>query len=319
MKRISLFLLFTLLYASIEAQQSYKAGMISLTPYIPEDTELSVKSQKQLLTKLNQIITAGGMANEGFDNRFVITANIQEIELAETATTPMKVAIKLALTIYIGDGIDGTLFSSYTSEISGVGDSKEDACISAIRKLSPRKPELLSYIETGKQRIIQYYNTIYPNIIRTAKATAKNGQYDEAIGMLCTIPINSEFHEHAQNLIAEYGETSLEKYNQSLLIKAQSAWATSPNEYGAEKAKELIELMQMPSSPLLAKTQKLCEDISVRLKHISDKKWKLERDIHLTKIKNEHEHKMAKINAAVQIAKANAANRPKIIYHVHWW
>lgn len=319
MKRISMFLMVSLFVLCALAQSSGKAGMISLNPYIPEDAELSVKLRKQLITKMSQIASAAGMAGEGFDNRFIITANIQEVELAETATIPVKVAASLSVTFFVGDGIDGTLFSSYTFNVKGIGNDKEDAYFAAIRKISPRKPELLQAVELGKQRIVQYYNTVGPEIINTAKAAAAGGQYDEAISILFAIPMSSDVYPEAQRLIAEYGMVSLEKYNESLLTNAQATWAASPNEEGAEKAREIISQMQMPSQNILTKTQKLSNEIAARLKAVSDREWKLERDIRMAEIKNEHEQNMATIRAVESVAKAQAANRPRVVYHVHWW
>lgn len=319
MKRISMFLMATLFVLCALAQNASKTGMISLNPYIPEDAELSPKLRKQLTTKMSQIASAAGMAGEGFDNRFIITANIQEVEVAETATTPVKVAASLAVTFFVGDGIDGTLFSSYTLNVKGIGNNKEEAYFAAIRKISPRKPELLQAVELGKQRIVQYYNTVGPDIINTAKAAAAGGQYDEAISMLFAIPMSSDIYPEAQRLIAEYGVESLGKYNQSLLTNAQAAWSASPNEEGAEKAREFISQMQMPTQDILTKTQKLSSEIAARLKAVSDREWKLERDIRMAEIKNEHEQNMATIRASESVAKARIANQPRVVYHVHWW
>lgn len=319
MKRISIFLMASLFVLCAVAQGADKTGMISLKPYIPEDAGLSPKLHKQLMTKMSQIASAAGMAGEGFDNRFIITANIQETELAETATIPVKMAASLAVTFFVGDGIDGTLFSSCTVNVKGIGDNKEDAYYAAIRKISPRKPELLQAVELGKQRIVQYYNSVGPEIINTAKAAAAGGQYDEAISMLFAIPMSSDIYPEAQRLIAEYGAASLEAYNQSLLANAQAAWAASPNEEGAEKAREFISQMQMPSQDILTKTQKLSREIATRLQAVSDREWKLERDIRMAEIKNEHEQNMATIRAAESVAKAYASSRPRVVYHVHWW
>ena len=171
-----------------------RIGSISLNPFILEEENLDESSTIALRNKLQQIATVAGMTGEGFDNRFVITAHLQELEKSETATIPSKTAIKAAATIYIGDGIDGTLFSSYTTEIKGIGDTESQAYSSIIRKIQVRDPKLQEAVETGKQRIIQYYDQIAPNIISSAQAAAKGGNFDEAISMLFAIPMaNSQF------------------------------------------------------------------------------------------------------------------------------
>lgn len=330
MKKYIVFILLCLLTSRIGAQDASsddKVGMIALNPFVPEEDHNGPQTLKALMNKLSQTATAAGMAGEGFDNRFIITAHVQELEIAETTTIPAKTAAKISLGIYVGDGIDGTLFSSYTKELKGIGDTKDAAISAAVRKLQVRDPELQKSIGLGKERIVEYYNKISPNIIKTAESAAAAGKYDEAISALFAIPMSCNDYQQAQTLIAKYGNISLEKANQQIVSKARAAWSESPNEDGASAAMKMLEQLTMPSDKTIAEAKSLQQEISSRLKAVSDREWKLQvleaQNAHkeqMAQIKSERDQNIAAVNAAASVARAYYNSRPRVVYHVHsWW
>lgn len=315
-------------FSSLRAQSlDYKTGMISLNPYVDENEHLDAASTSALLSKLSQIATVSGTSGEGFDNRFVITAHITELEASTTATAPPKTAVKVAIGIYIGDGIDGTLFSSYVKELKGIGDSKEQAYASAIKKLQVRDPQLLQSIELGKQRIVDYYDQVSPDILRTAEAAAGSGKYDEAMSMLFAIPMSCRDYQKAQQMIAKYGAISLENANQLLINNARAAWSASPDENGATQAMGYLNQLNAPSAKVLAEAKALSNEIATRLKAVSDREWQFtvqqEQHAHseqMARIQSEKEQNIAAVNAAASVARAYYKSRPRVVYHVHsWW
>lgn len=328
MKRFlfELFAAFICLAVNAQADMG-KLGMISLNPYIPAEENLSEQATIALRNKLQQIATVGGMTGEGFDNRFIITAHLQVLEKSETMTTPNKTAVKLCATIYIGDGIDGTLYSSYSKEVKGIGESESHAYMSAIRKLPVRDPNLQQAVEQGKQRIIQYYEQIAPNIISTAKSAAAGGNYDEAISMLFSIPMANVNFSTAQSLIAEYAATALDKTNQLVLNNARAAWSTSADEAGAAKAAEILKELNNPSPQILAQAKALSNEMAQRMKAVSDREWQLvvqqEQNSHkqeMARINSERQQNVAAINAAASVARAYYNSKPRVVYHVRsWW
>lgn len=65
-------------------------GLISLNPYIPESENIDESTYSAMITKLNQIATAYGMSGTGFDNRFIITAHLQNVKSVQTQTFHKK-------------------------------------------------------------------------------------------------------------------------------------------------------------------------------------------------------------------------------------
>lgn len=290
-------------------------GLISLNPYIPESENIDESTYSAMITKLNQIATAYGMSGTGFDNRFIITAHLQNIKSVQTQTFPQKNAVVISACIYVGDGLDGTLFSNYCCEKKGIGDTEQQAIASAIRKINPNDEKLQIAIDKGKKQILKYYDHMSGNIIAAAKTAAANGKFEEAMSMLFSIPIYNKDFETAQNMIAQYGYTSLDNNNKDIVRKARSAWSIDPTESGAEAACELLEQLDCPSQNIQNDAQKLQNEIVERLKATSDREFNLE----VKKANDEKETRLAAIKAVSNAAKAYAASRPKTIYKYIWW
>lgn len=307
-------------------QQDDGVGKISLNPYVSDSENIGEKATKGLIMKLGQIATAAGMSGKGFDNRFIITAHLQELDCETTATYPPKTSLRVSVAIYVGDGIDGTLFSSYVKEYKGIGNNREEAYAAAVRKLQVNDSELLRSVEIGKERIIQYYNMISEIIIKAAESEANAGRYEEAISALFAIPMACKGYDAAQKLISQYGIIALETNNQKLIADARSAWSSSPNEEGASKAMGLLNRLQMPSAKALSEAKTLNNEIAARLKEVSDREWKLnvqqvqnEHNEQMAWIESEKQQNIATVQAAASVARAYYNSRPRVIYHVHWW
>lgn len=301
--------------ATAIGQTANDIGLISLNPYIPESEGLGQKATAMLQSKLLQIATVNGMSGAGFDNRFIITAHIQKLRSSQTQTFPQKNAVEVSIGIYVGDGLDGTLYSSYTCEAKGIGDSEDQAIASAIRKVVPTQEALQSAIIKGKEQILNYYDKMSGSILQTAKATAAAGRYDDAVNMLFAIPMNNKDFQTAQALIAQYGSTSLDNKNLEIVRQARSAWSANPTEEGASEASTILQKLDAPSAKVQAEAKNLQTEMASRLKAVSDREYQQE----LKQEQNEKEERLAAIKAAASVAKAYIASQPRVVYHYHWW
>lgn len=300
---------------AVTAQMGKDIGLVCLNPYIPENEELEVQASSMLTSKLQQIATANGMSGAGFDNRFIITAHVQKLQVSQTQTFPQKTTVHLNVGIYVGDGLDGTLYSSYACEVKGIGNNEDQAVAAAIRKVNPMQQDLQEAIVKGKKMILEYYDKMSGNIIQTAKTTAAAGRYEDAINMLFAIPMNNKDFQTAQSLIAQYGSTSLNNKNMEVVRNARSTWSANPTEDGALEAKKTLEDLNAPSAKVMTEVKKLQEEIAARLKAVSDREFRLEAK----KVQNEKELEIATVNAVASVAKAYVANQPRVVYHCHWW
>lgn len=328
--------------------QKYDFDKITLAPNIESTQVLDANANRIMRDKLSQLALASGFTSKGIDDRFVITSHATELESVVMPSTPTKYVVRLLVTIYVGDGEVGTLFSSYTSEAKGIGTTQDEAYANAYKRIKTRSPELIASIKQGGMKIIDFYNANYSSIIANAQAIAKQGKYDEAIYNLFTIPEACKGYEQAQQLAGKLAFQAAEQYNDQIITRARAAWAASPNEQGADQAQRILAEMSNPSSNSIAKAQKLAKEMATRLQNVEDQRLRLERlqaqydhaermaeikedartertrinanaSVQRTQIRANARQNVAAINAARDIAVSYYNSRPRRVYHYHWW
>lgn len=177
MKRV-LLIAWTLLAAiPVFGQNNYaKAddfGRIVLTVHLDAEKSHVPKNAARILkNKMSQIVTQNGMGGS-IVQRFIITANVNVLTQDITPTAPPMHAYTLDITFYIGDGVQGTLFSSTSVRAKGVGETEDKAFIAALKAVKVKDEAFAEMIATGKQRILEYYNSQCDMILQKHAAWLK--------------------------------------------------------------------------------------------------------------------------------------------------
>lgn len=336
MKRLCILLLLTSFITTALAAV-YDFDKIVLAPNIETSQVLDGKANKILESKLAQLVLNSGLTSKGVNDRFVITAHAVELESVCMPSTPTRYSIKLMLTIYVGDGEKGTLFSSYTVELKGIGNSNDDAYAAAYKRLNIKDPQLIASVQDGSRRIVDYYEANYQSIISRAKTLSNQGEFNEAIYELFAIPPMCSGYSQAQTLAGQLAIKASDQYNGEVITRARAAWAASPNENGSEQAQRILAEMSNPTPAMLTKAQQFTKEMATRLQNVEDQRLKLER----LQAQYEHKEEMARIkadakvetarinaNARQNIAATKAArdiavayynSRPRRVYHYYWW
>lgn len=315
MKRLGLFIYFTCLTL---CWVSAGNGNFSITPYISNEVagmNITERVTKRLDSKLVQIITANE-AYGGVDNRFVLTPRINIISQETTATIPSKTIIRIEIVFCVGDGISGTLFKSVTMEYSGVGDSLEDAILSAITKIRSTDLSLKSLIDASKDEIINYYNRVGNGLIQRAKSAATSQEYEDAISYLVRIPQGCTYYDEAQEQILRYSSMILKRENEKLLLQAKTAWIASPDYNGAEEASKFLSQICITDDNIKKETNLLIKGINSSLRNQQEKEYKLA----LREIDSNETIQLAEINTSAQVASSLIESIPQLAYNViHWF
>jgi hypothetical protein len=232
MKRIIFLILIGVLLAPLANAQnslgkSDDLARISLTPIVPDELQTVPKYAKKMLqNKLKQVATTNGLGG-GANPRFIITADADIITKDITPTAPPMTAVTLGINFYIADVVEQKIFSSAVIELKGVGTNENKAYIGAIKKIAPRNPQLRHFIETGKEKIIEYYNSQCDNIITDAKAKASMKDYGRAIFTLTSIPdVCKECYDKAMALVPDVYQQYMDDQCQKDLAKAKSAFGS---------------------------------------------------------------------------------------------
>lgn len=192
MKKVFLIFIMLLNFSLIAQNSRGKAddaNRLALKTVIPTQIEpLTPAVQNVLKSKLNQITTKNGMGGSILNQRFIIVPYIDVLTKDITPTIPPMNAYTLEFTLYIGDGINGTLFSSTSISLKGVGKTKTKAYISALRGLNVNDERYQRFIEAGKNKIIEYYNSKCDFILKEALTLADQKNYDNSLFILMSIP-----------------------------------------------------------------------------------------------------------------------------------
>lgn len=299
---------FFLVTTSMVAQEN--TG-IYLGANIPEQAEDIPSNSKSLfVNKLGQIITKNGVSDDLNNSRFILVPKVSVITKNITPTAPPKIALNLDVTLYIADGIGGNLFASESFNLKGVGTNETKAYISAINRLKPGNPAIQNFIEKGKNKIINYYNTNCDLIIRKAGNLEAQKKYEEALFELSLIPESSTCFNKSYKLIRSIFQKVIDRECKIRLNEASGIWAANQDINAANEAAEILVEID-PDSSCFSQVKSLFSKISSRVKEVSDRGWTyklkvldLEKD---------------RIKAARDVGVAYGNNQPQKEYNYKGW
>lgn len=273
MKKVTLLLIcFGITLMSYSQQASTKGSSISLKVIVEDTPEVVPTTAKvQVINKLNTLITKNGIASGDLLNRFFITVISSPLTKDITPTSPAQIAQTLEMTFYIADYFDKKVFSTTSVTVKGVGTNETKSYMDAVKNINVNSPVLLKFIDEGKSKIIDYYNSQAETIMSQAKALSLKKQYEEALYLLTSIP--SECDKYNQSLAL-----SIEIYQQYVnylcdvnLAKAKTTWMSQQNSEGAAATAEYLGQIY-PDAACYGEAQKLYTEIKGKV--LDD--WKFE-------------------------------------------
>ena len=294
------------------------AGRIALTPVILENSNIAPSAANVVLNKLTQIVTKNGLAGDSFDPRFVITANMVELDHYVTATAPPMQAYSFSPTLYIGDAATGNLFATCPlNTVKGVGASEAQAYMQAVRALKTNGPEIQAFIETGKTKIIEWYNTQIDFLISEANSLAGQDRYDEAIALLFTVPtVCKDAFDKAMRAAEQIFQQKIDIEGAQLLNTATHVWNANQSWAGASEAASYLSRIH-PLSAVMPAAMDLSETIAKRVKELDTREWNFAMKQFDASVSLESQ----RISAMAEIGKA-MAKRPVNYYNMNsfgWW
>ena len=312
MKRLFITLLWAV--AALAATgQTARFGCLTITPYVDPATGFDDATSRLLQTKLAYAVSLAN-ASGGFDKRFVITPKADVVQQTTTATISQKVVLRVLLTVYVGDGIDGTLFASCQQELTGIGGSRTQALQAAVRKLNARDEELQHTISEGRERIEAYYEKMAPKLLAEARSLLRENKYDEAVAALAVVPRSCARYGEARELAATCTRAAIDNANDALLVKARAAWSAAPDENGAAEAAGLLAEMEHPSARAKAAADKLSAEMESRLTAAARERLAVERQ----RIRSNENVRKKRIDASARVA-GKLLDAMKPTYRVVRW
>lgn len=287
MKNIFLSILSIMLLVGITsplmAQSTDHINLMTLATYVdPSVKENTPDASLVLENKLTQITNTNGMIN-GY-SRFIITANTTILTKDVIATAPPSYAYTFNITFFIGDGIDGTVFSSYPLTVKGVGNNETKAYINAFKNIDVNSKKINDFITKGKQQIVNYYSNRCNLIIKKARMMENQNLFDEAIYSLTTIPEASSCYEKGLTVANEIYNIKIERECKLKLLEAKNYWNTNPTVEGANNVAVILSEID-PRSSCYKEVITFANTVGKRVLELDGREWnfKYEKEIGIEK------------------------------------
>ncbi|MFW5725530.1 MAG: hypothetical protein ACOCX0_03710 [Bacteroidota bacterium] len=231
-------------------------GRISIAALVPDEAGLPSGSSQMLQNKMMQMATQNGLGATQERSQFAMVPVISIISQDVTPTAPPQIALTVEVAFYIVDAVTQNIFSQTYIEVKGVGNTEDRAYTQALRNVNPRHGQFRGFIEQGKEKIVEYYNSQCDVIISGAQALASQQQYEEALFLLMSVPdVSRECFNSCMTLTSDiYTQYANQKCNE-YLSAARSAWAAKELDAVAENLGKITPDMDCyPQAEELANT-----------------------------------------------------------------
>ncbi|WP_179320198.1 SPFH domain-containing protein [Winogradskyella helgolandensis] len=208
MRKINLLFIFTFICYSTFSQTADDVGKIALSVVMSTNTDsIDYKEFEKLKSKIQQMTAANGISGNGYYSNFVIYPKFEifEEETIDAGLTP-KTYVKGELSLYVSQASNNLIFNTVSLNIMGIGEKKDKAILNAISRIDTRDDKLAPFFKESKSKIISYYESNCELIASKAKSLVKKQQYQEAIGLLMSVP------EEVQNCYQKIQDETVNAY-----------------------------------------------------------------------------------------------------------
>ncbi|HJD94149.1 MAG TPA: hypothetical protein K8W07_04110 [Bacteroides togonis] len=229
------------------------------------DDKTPSAANEYLFNRLCTAVNGEGIAATGRYAQFFIAAKALPIYEQVVPGAPAKTALTLSLSLYIGDYFGEKVFDRISIEIKGVGESRERAFLNAYRALNGNNKQIADFLQRGKERIMNYYNTEYGNIIKEAKRAAQLRDYPRALFLLSSVPVCCKGYEQVSGELVKSYKEYINYSCDKLLMEARNAWAASPDRDGAELVGEILNQLE-PDAACYDEAMSLYKEVKAKVK-----------------------------------------------------
>ncbi len=309
MKKIILILFLAFQVNSVFCQKD-NFGKIAISTVMPENVEgLNRSNLSKLETKITQILTSNGIGAKGYNFNFVIYP-VFEIYESKPVEGGMEnlLLINCQLNLFIKNVNNNMIFASINKPLKGIGSEKQTALTNAISKINLKDADFQTFIETGKTKIIQYYESTCQDIISKSEGLVKMQDYQQALGLLMTIPEEVSCYKKAQ-------EKSIEAYkayqNQRCNVQLQQAKTElASNNYGS--ALNILSQID-PSTSCYKESQSLISSASTKVDAEERRQLELMMKVYNDAVALEK----LRINAVKEIAVSYYNSKPTTVNYTY--
>ena len=274
---------------------------IRFTPYVPGYPDLGEDGIRLIETRLSNLIAKYGVASRASDPSFALIPSINILTSNITATAPVMFANTYEITLFTTNMLDGSVFSSESFTVKGVGPSPLKAFINALQSADIENKKLYQLLKDGQDKALQYYATNCDKIINQAKNEASLKNYDNAFLILKMIPSSVKCYAASSVLLQEVFQKKMAADCGSLVTQMKAELGKESDIGGFnEKAMSYYALIGK-DAPCYTEAQKIYDSYTKKLNPQAKIKWQQdEREFNLRKDKQEQDNTFALTKADLE-------------------
>ncbi|MGD9978327.1 MAG: hypothetical protein AB7S54_10380 [Bacteroidales bacterium] len=228
------------LQLSLNAQNSQgktdDLGRIALAALVPDQAEGIPQSARQLLVnKMEQIAVQNGLGATAANPRFCIVPMVNILTKEITPTAPPMQALNVEVTFYVVDAASQNIFSQTSIQVKGVGQTEDKAFMQALKNMNVKAGQFKGFVEKGKEKIIEYYNSQCDVVLKGAQSLAGQKKYEEALYILLSVPdVCRECFDKSMDLSTDIYKQYANYKCTEYMSGAKAAWASMNTDKAAE-------------------------------------------------------------------------------------
>lgn len=289
------------------ASKADDMARIVLSTYVSPSLDLPDAVRTLLESKLSQIATSQGMGGASASPRFMITANVVQTNKDVTPTAPPQVAMQLDATLFVADFQTKTKYAATTLSLKGVGQNDNKAFMEAIKQINPNNPKVRQFVDMGKTKILEYYNTQCDFILKRAQTLVAQNKFEEALFELTSVPeVCKECYDKAMDASGPVYKAYIDRTCEIKLNEAKNAFNASPDYLGAEKAGAALSQID-PQAACYKEAQAYADVIKEKIQALEKRDWDFKMKAFDTSVEVEKQ----RIEAYRQVGIAYGENQPK--------
>lgn len=316
MKKIALILALCSCALMGVAQQTLESKqMVGITPMMYDQVQLPPDAKSSMLLKLRQAATQNGFGS--FSQDFVVTADVVTVDKQRTTTAPVQFITELQVSIYVVNAMEKVIVNETTMSVKGIGNYESKAVINAINQINAKTPEMRSFMNQSRTKIIDYYTTMTPSIMKKAATMAESGQYDDALKTLGSIPTCIDQYPAVADMLKDICLKKLDSEAQIAINKANAQIALGNYSQAMDavmKVNPLSTYSKQASGVLANLNAKLAAEERAK----AEQKQR-EYEIRKAELKSETEINKAIIDSASKVAVARENNATAAMLAVGAW
>lgn len=263
---------------------------------------------QRLNNKLTNLMAQEGVVAGDYESRFFVSGRFDTGYFDRNSNG--NYLVKTTLTLLIGDADGKKVFASRQFELKGAGKTEQLAYVNALNSLNARNPNFKSFVEDGRAKIVDYFNSNYKTYLTRAKTALSTKNYGEAFYYALSIPECCVGYDEAVSLVKTVYTDQINDEGLRLLAQANAAWAAHPDETGAEEAHQYLAQID-PGASCYSDAQALSNRIAQTVK----KNWDFEN---VTKYNDALALEKQRIESARAVGIEWAKNQPQTVNRYIW-